>query len=402
MVKLHPHQKDAVDKLHNGAILYGGVGSGKSLTAVAYYMKKEAPKDVYVITTARKRDDLDWEKEFARYGVGKYKDTTEGRLVVDSWNNIQKYKGVKDAFFVFDEQRIVGSGVWVDSFLRIAKANRWILLSATPGDTWLDYIPVFIANGFYRNRGEFKREHVVYKPYIKFPKVDRYVNVGTLVRLRNQILVEMPFARETVRHSYDVPVEYDKPLFDKVVKERWNPIEQRPLKDAAELFLVMRKVVNSSSARLEALLSLSQRHPKLVVFYNFDFELTILRSIANGITIREWNGHKHEEVPTGDKWIYLVQYAAGSEGWNCTSTDAMVFYSMPYSYKFWHQAHGRIDRLNTKFKDLYYYRLISDSMIDRAISKCLEAKRNFNETDYIGANPDSKSVKSKKFGQKVL
>ena|ERR1700741_1863649 len=388
MTDLYPHQLKAVKELDNGKILWGGVGTGKSKVAAAYYMDRESPRNVYVITTAKKRDSLDWEREFVAYGIYKTKETTVGGiLTVDSWNNIEKYAGVKDAFFIFDEQRIVGSGAWSSYFLKIAKANRWILLTATPGDTWLDYIPVFIANGFYKNRTEFKREHVVYTYYSKFPKVDRYLGVGKLIRQRNTITVEMPYLRHTTRQTRIIDVDYDKDLFDRAVKKRWHVYENRPLRDVSELFIVMRKIVNSHSSRLAEVLRLHSIHPKLIVFYSFDYELEILRRLSKdfvvamgGTQIAEWNGHKHEPIPTSDRWIYLVQYTAGSEGWNCIETDAMVFYSLTYSYKAWHQAHGRIDRLNTPFKTLNYYILKSKSIIDTAIWKNLNEKHSFNES----------------------
>jgi|SRR5690349_15599256 len=384
MIELHPHQAEAVKKLANGKILWGGVGTGKSLTAVAYYMEKEAPKDVYVITTAKKRDSRDWEGEFAKRAVGGVPGATvAGVLTVDSWNNIGKYASVSGAFFIFDEQRIVGSGQWVTKFLAITRRNRWILLSATPGDTWMDYIPVFIANGFYRNRSEFKRDHVVYNPYTKFPKVQRYTAVGKLVRLRNEILVEMPYQRHTVRVEEDVWCDYDAELLKRVMVDRWHVYENRPLKTVAELFLVMRRVVNSDLSRLRVVQSLMSIHPRLIVFYNFDFELEILRSLSKTVTISEWNGHKHEPLPTCERWLYLVQYAAGGEGWNCTDTNAMVFYSQPYSYKLWEQGHGRIDRLNSPYNRLFYYRLLSKTILDFGIKKSLAEKRNFNESRFI-------------------
>lgn len=378
---LYPHQEEAVEKLRNGNILWGGVGTGKTRVAVKYYKRYEAPKDVYVITTAKKRDSLDWDGEFARAVVGKTEDSTvDGVLTVDSWNNIQKYEEIKDAFFIFDEQRLVGSGKWAKTFIKIAKHNHWILLTATPGDTWLDYIPVFIANGFYKNRTEFKREHVVYNTYTKFPKVDRYIGVSRLVKLRNQILVEMPYLKHTRRKSKDTWVDYDKELLDKVIIDRWHVFESRPIRDSAELFLVMRKVVNSHPSRLETVRSLIDHHPKAIIFYNFDFELEILRELKDTTTIAEWNGHKHEPIPDTDRWVYLVQYAAGSEGWNCVETDTVIFYSLTYSYKQWHQAHGRIDRLDTPFYDLNYYVLKSNTLIDKAVSSSLKAKKSFNES----------------------
>ena len=381
---LYPHQLDAIEKLRNGSILWGGVGSGKSKAAVAYYVKYEAPKDVYVITTAKKRESLDWKVEFSEYGIGLTEKTTvAGVLTVDSWNNIGKYEDVKNAFFIFDEQRLVGAGAWTTKFLKIAKSNRWILLSATPGDTWLDYIPVFLANGFYKNRTQFKREHVIYKPYSKFPIVERYVSVGRLVKHRNDILVEMPYVSHTKRHTTEVPVGYDQEKFNQVLKQRWNVYENRPIRTVPELFYVMRKVVNSDTSRLQAIrLLFRNKHPKLIVFYNFDYELDLLRTLENEIPVSEWNGHKHEPIPDGDRWVYLVQYVAGAEGWNCITTDAMVFYSLTYSYKVWHQAHGRIDRLNTPFTDLYYYVLKSNAVIDQAVAKSLKAKKSFNEARY--------------------
>lgn len=386
---LQKHQQDALYKLSNGRILWGDVGTGKSRVAVEYYKKDSAPKDIYVITTAKKRDSLDWEKEFAAYGIGKAKNATvSGVLTVDSWNMIAKYAEVKNAFFIFDEQRLVGSGKWVKAFLKIAKNNRWILLSATPGDTWLDYIPVFVANGFYKNRTEFKREHVVYNTFTKYPKVDRYTGVNKLVRHRNAILIRMPYARETVRHSKTIIVDYDEELLKKVIQARWNIFEDRPIRDVAELFLVMRRVVNDNVSRLEAVLELMKKHPRLIIFYNFNYELYALRSLTGTlcqdkeIPVAEWNGHKHEEIPDSDRWVYLVQYVAGSEGWNCTETNAICFYSLTYSYKNWEQAHGRIDRINTKFGDLYYYILRSRAQIDLLIWSSLKRKKNFNYTQH--------------------
>lgn len=387
MLDLYPHQEKAVEELQNGSILCGGVGTGKSRTAVAYYQKNERPRDVYVITTAKKRDSLDWDREFVRIGVGPVaKDGTRasvsGTLVVDSWNNIQKYSNIYGAFFIFDEQRLVGSGAWTKAFIKIARRNHWILLSATPGDTWLDYIPVFVANGFYKNRTEFKREHVVYSPYSKFPKVERFVGVAKLLKLRNRVLVDMPYVRHTVRETKVVWVDYDKDLFLKAYRDRWNPFEQRPLRDVAEMFYVMRKIVNSDLSRLAETRRLLGVHPRLIIFYNFDYELEILRRLAADVPVAEWNGHKHEEVPESDRWAYLVQYQAGSEGWNCTGTDSILHYSLTYSYKIWHQSRGRIDRLDTPYSRLYYYVFKSRSFIDLSIHDRLQHKKSFQESAF--------------------
>jgi hypothetical protein len=385
-VSLYPHQKTAIENLSNGKILYGGVGTGKSLTAAAYYVEKEAPKDVYVITTAKKRDTLDWEDEFIKFGVGTQgRGPLTGQLRVDSWNNIAKYKNVRGAFFIFDEQRLVGSGAWAKAFLHIAKPqnkNTWILLSATPGDNWLDYIPVFVANGWYKNRTEFVREHVVFNQYTKYPKVERFINEHKLIKYRNHLLVEMPYLRHTTRVSQYVTVDFDQKQLDVVMKDRWNPYKNRPIRSLAEFFYTMRKVVYSHPSRLKAVREALEEHPKLIVFYNFDYELENLRRLSEVTTVAEWNGHKHEPVPETDRWLYLVQYTAGSEGWNCTTTDSMLFYSLTYSYKAWHQAHGRTDRLNTPFSILNYFVLISDAPIDKDVKASLSKKHSFNEAKY--------------------
>lgn len=378
-VPLYDYQQDAVDRLKNGSILCGGVGSGKSRTSLAYYYKVARTKDLYIITTARKRDTKEWEDEVKPFDLKR-------KVTIDSWNNIGKYKDIVDAFFIFDEQRVVGYGAWVKSFLKITRVNEWILLSATPGDTWQDYIPVFIANGFYRNKTEFAREHIIYSRFSKYPKIDRYVNEGKLLRLRRQILVTMDFKRKTVSHHEDVYVSYDIPLYKDVTRSRWDPYKNEPIPDASGLCYVWRKIVNTSEARQLALLEIFEKHPKLIVFYNFNYELDILKEMFGayaGVQVAEWNGHKHESIPTGPSWVYLVQYTAGAEGWNCITTDTIVFYSQNYSYKIRQQAAGRIDRLNTPYTDLYYYHLKSRSGIDLAISKALKEKKKFNESKYV-------------------
>jgi hypothetical protein len=395
--ELYPHQKDALRKMKDGCILWGGVGSGKSMTALAYYCLTEQHEDIYVITTAKKRDSLDWEDEAVKFGIGKQRDATlYGTLTVDSWNNIGKYTEVKNAFFIFDEQRLVGSGKWVKAFLKIARKNRWVLLSATPGDNWMDYAPVFIANGFYRNRTQFKLEHVIYAPYVNHPKIERYVDVGKLVKHRNAILVHMPYLRQTVRHEKTVWCSYDEDAMTRVAHGRWDIFEDEPIRDVAQLFYVMRRVANSDPSRLLELDQLVRRHPRLIVFYNFNYELELLRDYGISLldrsdherTLAEWNGHNHHNVPDTETWLYLVQYAAGAEGWNCTSTDATAFFSLPYSYKLWEQARGRIDRLDTDYIDLYYYTLRSKATIDHAIWRSLKAKRRFQPDHFDMSNSE--------------
>lgn len=401
MIQLRDYQLDAVNQMQNGCILCGGVGSGKSRTSLAYYYKEQggdleaqkhvhmkSPKDLYIITTARKRDTLEWEGELTPFLLSTRPEKNKlygNTVIVDSWNNIGKYKDVTDAFFIFDEQRVVGSGAWVKAFLKIAKHNNWILLSATPGDTWSDYIPVFIANGFYRNKSEFVREHIIFSRFTKYPKIDRYVNTGRLLKLRNHILIDMDFKRQTVSHHEDVYVQYDISKYKDAMRKRWDSYKNEPIQQASGLCYVLRRIVNEDQSRQKALLELYERHPKMIIFYNFDYELDILRGLyyGDGVEIAEWNGHKHDPVPDGNAWVYLVQYTAGAEGWNCIKTDTIVFYSQNYSYKIMQQSAGRIDRLNTPFKDLYYYHLKTRSGIDLAISKALGDKKKFNESRWV-------------------
>lgn len=401
-MKLRDYQLEAIRKMKTGCILNGGVGSGKSLTSLSYYYmqnsgsemfltggkhkKMKDPKDLYIITTARKRDTMEWEGELSHFLLSTNPDTSayKNKVIVDSWNNVKKYKEVKGAFFIFDEQRVVGSGEWVKSFLKIAKANEWILLSATPGDTWSDYIPVFIANGFYKNKSEFLREHAVFARYSKFPKIEKWMGTGKLNRYRRMILVDMKFQRKTEQHHEDVYVDYDIATYKDVMKSRWDIYKQEPIVNAGGLCYTLRRLVNSDPSRSAKLIDIFKEHPKMIVFYNFDYELDILKNLDYGknVTVAEWNGHKHEPTPTKGKWVYLVQYTAGAEGWNCISTDTIVFYSQNYSYKIMHQSAGRIDRLNTPFEDLYYYHLKTRSSIDISIARAIKEKKNFNEKGF--------------------
>ena len=396
-INLYDFQLEAVKKMHNGCILCGDVGSGKSRTSLAYYCMqqnrsgntivyekiRQTVEDLYIITTARKRDTFEWDSELAnfRMSTNPENDAFKHSVVIDSWNNIQKYKDIKGAFFIFDEQRVVGRGEWVKSFLKIAKANHWILLSATPGDKWEDYIPVFVANGFYKNRTQFYDEHVIWDPRVSFPKIRGYFNTNRLIRLRDQVLVQMNDQRTTIPHHEDVFVTYDISAYRELTRTRWNPWLEKPIETASELCYAWRKIVNSDDSRQIAVLEILEDHPKAIIFYNFDYELEILRSIGyeEGTEIAEWNGHKHDALPTGNKWVYLVQYTAGCEGWNCITTDTIIFFSQNYSYKVQHQAEGRINRLNTPYQDLYYYHLRSRSGIDLAIHRALMDKKTFNE-----------------------
>lgn len=401
-IQLKPHQKEAIEQLETGKILCGGVGTGKSLTSIAYWWtvvcggklrvngkgdwaKPERRVDLYILTTAKKRNELDWEGELVKLGLSK---GSEGVLdgltvVVDSWNNIRKYEGVRGAFFILDEQRLVGAGAWVKSFYKIAQKNDWILLSATPGDTWMDYIPVFVANGFYKNKSEFVERHCIYNRFSKYPKVDRFVATKRLYRLRDMLLVDMPYERTTTRNKQRIFVEFDRDLYRQILKTRQDPVTGEPFKNSSALMAAIRRANNSHVSRLEETRKILANHPRVIIFYNYDFELEILRTLRDSHEVYEFNGHKHDPVPTSETWVYLVQYKAGSEGWNCTSTDTMIMYSLNYAHRMMEQAYGRIDRLNTQYSILNYYLLMASSSLDLGIWEAIQRKRTFSESAFL-------------------
>lgn len=402
-LSLYDYQMSAIHKMKNGCILCGGVGSGKSRTSLAYFhllyggsinpfRKMINPPDIYIITTARKRDTKEWEQELHPFLMSSDSDynTYDNKITIDSWNNIKKYTDVTNAFFIFDEQRVVGKGAWTKSFIKITRnSNEWIMLSATPGDTWQDYIPVFIANGFYKNRREFNEQHIVFSRYTSYPKVERYEKIGRLIRLRNSILVDMNFERPTISHHEDIFVPYDILTYKNIMRMRWDFEKDEPIETAAKLCYVLRQEVNTAPERIQQVLNLVTDKKRVIIFYNFDYELEILRNLDYQVEgekpeIAEWNGYKHQPIPDSNYWVYLVQYNAGSEGWNCIDTDTIIFFSQNYSYRTMIQAAGRIDRLNTPFKDLYFYHLKSRSPIDLAIDRALKNKKNFNERKFIG------------------
>ena len=379
-MELFDYQKKAIKQMHNGCILCGGVGSGKSRTSLGYFIKAGDNRDLYIITTARKRDTHDWDDEIVYFPMIN-KDT----VTVDSWNNIKKYADVTDAFFIFDEDRVVGNGTWSKTFIKIAKKNKWILLSATPGDTWSDYIPVFIANGFYRNRTEFNARHCVFSPWSKFPKIERYIDTDVLEKYKDQILVDIDLDRPTESRHINEMVTYSKDKYKTVWKNRVNPFTGEPIENISELCYILRKVVNADESRKEVIKRICDNIPKVIIFYNFDYELEILKSIKyiSNTKIAEWNGHNHELIPDAERWVYLVQYTAGAEGWNCIETNAIIFYSQNYSYKIMAQAEGRINRLNTPFHTLFYFHIRSHAPIDIAITRALNKKKKFNERKFV-------------------
>lgn len=404
-IELYDYQLEAVRQLQNGNILCGGVGSGKSRTCLAYYVLRECegevkvngkgqmrpmkkPRDLYIITTAKKRDSLEWDKECSRFTLSHGRpdiSLSNVKVTIDSWNNIKKYKDVIGAFFIFDEQRVVGSGAWVKAFLNITRKNRWILATATPGDQWTDYIPVFVANGFYRNKTEFQNKHCVFSRFAKYPKIEKYVGEKYLERYRDQITVYMADQRTTVRHREDIMVDYNKNLYKTVWRERWDPYAEEPIQETGKLCYLLRRVVNSDASRLAKVAEIVSEKKRVIIFYNHTFELEQLRELCESIEIpyAEWNGEKHEDLPTGERWAYLVQYAAGCEGWNCITADTIIFNSQSYSYRQTEQAAGRIDRIDTPYHDLYYYHLRSYAPIDLAIHRALERKQDFNQNKFI-------------------
>ena len=400
-MKLFPHQEESLSKIKNGNIVVGGVGSGKSILTIAYYWTKILGGDLhnlskpiknstklYIITTAMKRNLKEWDKELLKFYLDvEHSEANPNKIeiVIDSWNNVKKYKEVKDAFFIFDEDKVTGYGVWAKSFITISKHNQWVIATATPGDKWEDYIPVFIANGFFRNKTHFMEEHCLMSRFSTYPKIEKYLKTVKLAEYRDAITVTVNYKPPAELHHIYERVGYDKSEYMKVMKFRVNPFTSEPIKNISELCFTVRKINNSDNSRIFRLKRLVMEHPKVIIFYNYNYELDILKEALTSLEVpfTEWNGHLHEDILVGDRWAYLVNYSSAAEGWNCITTDTIIFYSDNYSYKIMTQAAGRINRLNTPYDHLYYYHLVSDSPIDRSIRNTLIRKKKFNEATFL-------------------
>lgn len=376
-ISMYEYQLEAIDKLQSGMILWGNVGSGKSRTSLYFYCKNYSNKKLLIITTAQKRNNGEWLEECKVFGL---------KPIIDSWNNIRKYEKYENCFIIFDEDHLTGYGAWSKTFIKMAKCNDWLVLTGTPGDNYSEFMTVFIAKGWYKNKRDFEENHVIYSRYSKYPKVDRYINKGLLEKHRRDILVKMFVEKHPRVHKEIVITQYDISKYKKAYKEKRDE-NNKPFKNATAFCLYLRKICNEDESKIVKVRELLLKHNKVIIFYNYIYEKEILLKLLKTMktfNVGEYNGQHHDDIPIGERWAYLCQYTAASEGWNCLLCDTMIFFSMSYSYKAMEQAAGRINRVNTPYKDLYYYYLRTASSIDLSINRALSTKRNFNESTFIG------------------
>lgn len=411
-VNLRQFQHECVQALRSGKVLAAGVGAGKSIMALYWYVTKcctvrtshnangelfqimPGSPDLVIITTAKKRDNHEWDDELYRYALHQGENSKKmGRVhvTIDSWNNITKYVDTS-AVFIFDEQRAIGSGAWSKAFVRIARRNPWVMLSATPADTWSDWCPIFVADGFYRNRTEFFRRHAVYSRYTKYPRIDRWIDEDYLNRCRDRVLVTCEVPRETERVVHQLTCAYDKETVRKAMKTRWNPETEEPFLNATELCFYLRRVIDTDPTRLSYAAHVVRDHRKVIIFYTLRAELEQILKLeeVTGVPVYQYNGGRHDDLPQGNSWVYAVQFQAGSEGWNCTSCNTVLYWSLPYSYKQAEQAAGRIDRLDTSYKTLNYYIMRSFAPLDLGIIRALRNKENFNASGFLRSSARQK------------
>ena len=377
MIKLLKYQEEAIQKLHSGSVLYGATGSGKSLTGLAYYMRCWSHLDLYIITTSKKRNAGEWEEEIAKLGCPPPK-------AIDSWNRLKNYRMVSDAFFLFDEHKVGGHGKWAQSMITIAKKNKWILLTATPGDVWDDYASIFIANEFVKNKTTWNEDFCIFDRISKYPKIIGYQREDVLKNMRDAVLVPMEYQSEKVPIPYVIPykVDHEEEAYVLARRKSLRHPEMRAFRNTSAMFAYMRMNLPDKESKIQALADVLKKEPKAIIFYNFTPEKYEIENAARQVNIPffQYNGQIKDNVPDGDTWVYAVQYTAGAEAWNCITCRTVIFYSMNYSYKVMTQAKGRIDRCNSPFDELHYYYFISpDFEIDQEILNALTRKEKFNE-----------------------
>ena len=93
------------------------------------------------------------------------------------------------------------------------------------------------------------RSHVIFNRFVKYPKVEAYIDTWKLTENRQKILVHMHYEKKTKHVIKLMYASYDESLYKFVSEKRWNVYTDKPIKNISELCYVWRKIVNDDKSR---------------------------------------------------------------------------------------------------------------------------------------------------------
>lgn len=121
---------------------------------------------------------------------------------------------------------------------------------------------------------------------------------------------------------------------------------------------------------------------RLIVFYNFNAELELLKRIAASLDrpISEVNGQTKDltAYEQEDNSITFIQYQAGAMGLNLQKANKIIYFTLTDKSELFEQSKKRIHRIGQE-QPCFYYILMCKGSVEEVILQTLEMRKDFTD-----------------------
>lgn len=410
-MNLYAHQKKIVDLLPHKHLLAHGLGTGKTITALALARRV----NLGTLIICPKMLKPKWEREANSWLVNtEYGLMTRGDYVVLSKEEFKKHFKtlprfqaiiVDEAHNTFGSLKSQGHKA-LYAYIKVHNPTYVWLLTGTPYTStpmsvfalgrllgapwkWMDF-----RDQYFRERYIGRRVIFEPRPGIEAAIAERVKEIGSVVRLDECIDVPpQTFEEEEFAWTSDQL----KAL--KELKER----ESNPLTRFTKAHQIAQGILIGDEYRPDQffkclkndrVVELAEQNEKLIVFSRYNLHLEHLSDMLNekgilNVVINGATKNREALINTSNaaKRVILLVQADCSEGWEAPSFGVVVHACLGYSYVKYNQSLGRVLRINAP-KPNYYLTLTTKDSADMLVSEAMRKKESFHDAIFLRNNPN--------------
>ena len=305
----------------------------------------------------------------------------------------EELRQLKDFTMMLDESSMIKNETAKRTkFILSLKPSHTILLSGTPTDGKYEFLYSQL-----RLLGWKITKTAYYNRYIKtelrsyggpmFRVVTGYKNVSELkaklkeygaVFAKAEEVIKLP-EKKFIKEYSTVSSDYKKFMKDRVIK-----IDDKELTGDSTLSkrLYARMLCSAySKDKIARLIDLvNSTSDRVIIFYNFNTELEVLRKVLFDRPISIVNGQVKDlkEYENNDNSVTLIQYQAGAMGLNLQKANRIIYFSLPERSELFEQSKARICRIGQE-KQCYYHIMMCHKSVEEKIYECLLMRKDYTD-----------------------
>lgn len=418
MVKLLPHQQDAMKRLENfnNVAFFHDMGLGKTFEGAEKMYQFGEPLNLIVCQKSKIDDwkkhltnnydydilNLQTTKDLKRFQENEYKTPAVFIINYESvWREkCKKLNDLKFTLLLDESSMIQNSKAKITKYLiklfNSKNIAHTILLSGTPvSGKYENYWSQSYLLGWDISKKLFDKHYVIkesrknrtgqyYTHVVGYKNIDRLKNKLSQYGadfIKTEEVIDLPSTNTNIV-TYKAGTQYKKFKKDKLLITK----EKEYVGDTILTYRLYQKMLLAQYKKNVLTDLLTSTNDRVVVFYEYNVEKEVIEQVAkkldkpisyvNGEVKNLSNFNNYEDA------VLIVNYKAGAKGGNYQLANKMILFSPTESAENYSQAKKRIHRVGQE-KTCFYWELVGEKTIEEDIYEAVRKGVDYNDYMFL-------------------